>query len=128
MLATNIEAKVRETLKENSKNGWLRASQCAKLYANGNDSEETKFYRWRKQVEKGKVEGFQVLKLPDNISFIGLDSADPKILEVLSQTQKKSKDKKEHPTPGEMAIKHFQYRGTPEGGDNRYFRYMFDEE
>ena len=127
MLAANIESKVREILKTEGEGGWLRTSKCCKLYAEGNRSEETKFYRWRIKVEEGKVEGFQIVKLPNNITFIGLDSANPKVLEVLSQTKKKSMDK-EQPTPGEMAIRHFKWRGTPEGGDNRYFRNMFDEE
>ena len=90
MLSANIESKVREILKSKGNGGWLRTSECAKLYANGNDSEETKFYRWRTQVEKNKVSGFQVVKLPDNISFIGLDSADPKALESSISEDKKT--------------------------------------
>jgi len=88
MIATNIESKVKKIL-ENS-GGWLRVSECAKQFAEGNASEETRFYRWRKQVEKSKVKGFQALKLPGNISFIGLDSADPKTLETLISEDKKA--------------------------------------
>ena len=90
MLATNIESEVRRILAK-SKGGWLRVSECAKEFAKENASEETRFYRWRKKVEKGKVLGFQVVKLPGNISFIGLDSADPKTLESLIFEDKKTK-------------------------------------
>ena len=89
MLAANIETEVREILQKKGKGGWLRVSQCAKLYANGNASKETKFYRWRKQVEKGKVKGFQVVSLPGNIVFIGLDSADPHVIESFVSEDKK---------------------------------------
>jgi len=78
MLATNIETEVTEILEKKGKNRWMRTHDCAKEYANKNPSRETKFYRWSKKVEKGKVEGFQVVKLPGNISFIGLDSSDPR--------------------------------------------------
>jgi hypothetical protein len=86
MLATNIESKVEEILKKKGKGGWLRVAECAKEYGldpstgERNASRETKFYRWRKQVEKGKVEGFRILKLSGNISFIGLDSANPQLI------------------------------------------------
>jgi len=73
MLAANIK----EILEKKGKGGWLRVSECAKEYAKGDDSKETRFYRWRKQVEKGKVSGFQVLKLAGNISFIGIENANP---------------------------------------------------
>jgi len=89
MLAPNIETEVRGILRKKGKGGWLRVSQCAKLYARGNASKETKFYRWRKQVEKGKVEGFQVLPLPGNISFIGLESADPRTMKSFISEDKK---------------------------------------
>jgi len=73
MLAANIETEIRKILKGKAKAGWLRVGECAKEYARDpetggrNGSRETAFYRWRKKVEKGKVEGFQVLKLPGNI-------------------------------------------------------------
>jgi hypothetical protein len=82
MLATIIESHVKEILKTKGNSGWLRVSTCAKLFSNGNKSQETRFYRWRKQVEDGKVSGFQVLKFPNNISFIGLDTANPNILKA----------------------------------------------
>lgn len=86
MLAANIETEVREILKKKGKKGWLRVQECANEYAKEpitkkiDNSKKTKFYRWRRQVEKGKVEGFQVLKLIGNVSFIGLKSADPSII------------------------------------------------
>ena len=89
MLATNIESKVKQILETKGKSGWLRTSECAKLYADGNSSKETRFYRWRKNVEKGIVKGFQVVKLPNNITYIGLDYADPKILEAQISEDKK---------------------------------------
>jgi hypothetical protein len=89
MLATNIEQEVKEILEKKGKGGWLRVSECAKIYGKDDESRETKFYRWRKKVEKGKTANFQVLKLPGNISFIGLSSADPKVLESLISEDKK---------------------------------------
>ncbi len=92
MLVTNnasIESKVRDVLEKKGKGGWLRASECAKLFAKGDASLETKFYRWRKQVGKNKVSGFQAIKLAGNISFIGLDSADPKVIESFVSENKK---------------------------------------
>lgn len=93
MLAANIESRVKEILETKGKGGWLRTSECAKLYADGNKSEETKFYRWRRQVERGKVRGFQVVKLPNNITFIGLDSADPRILEALISEDRRQSER-----------------------------------
>lgn len=83
MLATNIETRVSEILSTKGKGGWLRAEECADEYAKDkitgeiNGTQKTKFYRWRKQVEKGKVSGFRVLKLQGNISYIGLENANP---------------------------------------------------
>ncbi len=92
MLATIIEVEVKEILESKGRAGWLRVGECAKLYARGNASKETKFYRWRKKVEKGKVKGFQVLVLPGNISFIGLESADPTtIRSIISENKGISK-------------------------------------
>jgi hypothetical protein len=91
MLATNIETEVRKILEKKGKKGWMRTHDCAKEYANNNGSRETKFYRFTKKVEKGKAPGFQVLLFPKNISFIGLDSADPKIIESLLERDKKAR-------------------------------------
>lgn len=91
MLATNIETEVRKILEKKGKKGWMRTHNCAKEYANNNGSRETKFYRFTKKVEKGKVPGFQVLLFPKNISFIGLDSADPQIIESLLEQDKKAR-------------------------------------
>jgi hypothetical protein len=72
MLAPNIEAEVRKILEKHG--GYLRTHECSKKYAKGNKSLETKFYRWTKKVEKGKVKGFRIVKLPGNLSFIMLES------------------------------------------------------
>lgn len=86
MLVANIETEVREILEKKGRSGWLRVGECAKEYGRDpitgktNKSRETKFYRWRKKVEKSQVKGFQVLNLPGNISFIGLESADPRAI------------------------------------------------
>lgn len=90
MLATNIEKEVKAILEKKERNGWLRTDECAKIYGKGNGSRETKFYRWRKLIEKGSDRNFQVIKLPNNITFIGLKSADPKILESLISKDKKN--------------------------------------
>lgn len=87
MLPSNIETEVRKILQKHD--GWLRVEQCAKEYAKGNGTKRTNFYRWRKKVEKGKVKGFQVLNFPHNVSFIGLESADPKALESFVFEDKK---------------------------------------
>lgn len=91
MLATNIETEVRKILEKKGKKGWMRTHDCAKEYANNNGSRETKFYRFTRKVEKGKVPGFQILLFPKNISFIGLDSADPQIIESLLEEDKKAR-------------------------------------
>lgn len=95
MLAANIEARVREVLKKRGKGGWLRVQECAKEFARDmitgevNKSQKTRFYRWRKKVEKGKVEGFQILKIVGNISYIGLGSSDPRALDSLLAKDKR---------------------------------------
>jgi ribosomal protein S18 len=97
MLATNIDKRVHDKLTKRGQNGWLRTKECATEYAKDdltkkvNASEMTKFYRWLKKVEKGKAEGFQVVKLPGNVSFIGLSSADPKVLDSFISEDKKVK-------------------------------------
>jgi len=87
MLPGNIETEVENILKKN--NGWMRAEACAKEYAKDNKSIRTKFYRWRKKIEKGKVKGFRIVPLPGNIVFIGLSSADPSKLESSISKNKK---------------------------------------
>jgi len=72
MLAPNIETEVRKILEKHG--GYLRTHECAKKYAKGNLSLETKFYRWVKKVEKGKVKGFRIVKLPGNLSYIMLEN------------------------------------------------------
>jgi len=95
MLApNNIENEVQEIIKKNGKGDWLRVQECATAYARDpltketNTSLETKFYRFRKTIEKGKVNTLQIVKLPGNVSFIGLKSADPKTLAVLVSEDK----------------------------------------
>jgi len=95
MLAPNIDSEVKALLEKKGKGGWLRAQECSKEYAKDpitgalNHSSQTKFYRWRKQVEKGKIPGFQIFKLPGNFSWIGLESSDPKTLESLISEDRK---------------------------------------
>lgn len=95
MLAPNIDSEVKALLEKKGRGGWLRVQECSKEYAKDpmtgavNRSLETKFYRWLRQVEKKKIPGFQNLKLPGNISFIGLESSDPKTLESLISEDKK---------------------------------------
>lgn len=89
MLVANIEKEVRKILEKEGKGGWLRVAECAKKFAKGDASKETKFYRWRKQVEKRKVPGFQTVPLPKNVVFIGLDSADPRVIESFISEDKK---------------------------------------
>jgi hypothetical protein len=93
MLATNIEKEVFKILKKKGKGGWLRVQQCANEYAKDkttgeiNASKKTKFYHWRKKVEKRKVPGFQYLPLGKS-TYIGLDNADPRaISEVKTDKQ-----------------------------------------
>jgi hypothetical protein len=86
MLSDNIEKKVREILETQGKGGWLRTNDCANLFAKGNATKKTTFYRWRRDIEKGKVKGFQIVQLPKNVSFIGLDSSSPKKLQELKET------------------------------------------
>jgi hypothetical protein len=93
MLPSNIDKEIEQILRKNK--GWLRTEQCAKQYArdqaNGeiDGTKRTQFYRWRKQVEKGKNPRFQIITFPRNISFIGLKDADPKALEALISEDKK---------------------------------------
>jgi hypothetical protein len=100
MLATNIRQRVVEIIKAKGKGGWIRVQECAKEYAEAAkinpkikenpESRMTKFYRFRKQVEKGKVEGLKVLLLAGNISFIGVSSADPQVIEKIISENKKA--------------------------------------
>lgn len=87
MLPSNIEEKVREIINKYGKGGWLRTEECAKLVSEGNNSNRTRFYRWRKKVESGDIKGFQIIKFTDNVSFIGLDSSSPKKLQELEKTR-----------------------------------------
>lgn len=63
MLAANIETEIKQIIEKKGKEGWLRVQECANEYAKDpvtkqfNGSRKTKFYRVRKQIEKGKVEG-----------------------------------------------------------------------
>jgi len=104
MLAANIsciEDRVRAIIEKKGKAGWLRVNECSKFYAEEpitraiNETERTNFFRWHKKVEKGKIDGFQVLKLPGNISFIGLKSADPNAIEsFISEDKRMSRSAK----------------------------------
>jgi len=96
MLPSNIEQQVSKILQRN--NGWIRKEQCAKQYARDSltgkidGTKRTRFYRWAKQIEKGKVKDFQIIKFPGNISYIGFKSSDPKVLDSLISENKKLAD------------------------------------
>ena len=101
MLPSNNEFEIKRIIEENGKDGWLRTEECATKFAKDpttqkyNHSRRTKFYRIRKQIEKGKVEGLKVLLLAGNISYIGLSSADPKVIgDYVSEDKKASRNVK----------------------------------
>jgi hypothetical protein len=91
MLAANIEKRTKEIIKSKGKDGWIRVQKCANEFAKDvennprikdtAESRKTKFYRFRKKIKNGRVEGLKVLSLPGNISYIGLSSADPRVIE-----------------------------------------------
>ena len=95
MIPGNIESEIKQIIKTKGKDGWLRMQECAKEFAKDprtkkhNSSRRTEFYRLRKQIGKGRVEGLKVLLLPGNVSYIGLSSADPKFVEKLISEDKK---------------------------------------
>jgi hypothetical protein len=96
MLAANKEHEIKLIIEKYGKGGWLRVQECAKEYAKDpktkvfNESRKTDFYRIRKRIEKGKVEGLKVVLLPGNKSFIGLNSADPSVIEGFISEDKKT--------------------------------------
>ena len=96
MLSGNNELEIKQIIENKGKDGWLRVQECAKEFAKDpttkrfNNSRRTKFYRIRKQIEKGRVEGLKVLLLPGNVSYIGLSSADPEAIERLISKDKKT--------------------------------------
>jgi len=98
MLPSNIESEVKNILVKNGKSGWLRTGKCEEEYLKLFQSQSEKntahvrFYRFTKDIQKKKHEGFQVLKFPGNISYIGLEAANPTILKELEE--KPSIDKK----------------------------------
>lgn len=81
-----ISVEVKGVLEKKGKEGWLRVGECEKEYVartplgENKGTRRTEFFRWRKQIGN-KVKGFQVVELPKNIVFIGLDSANPHIIE-----------------------------------------------
>jgi hypothetical protein len=83
----SIEDEVRSIIEKKGVEGWMRVGQCAREYEvlrEGNyNTRKTRFYRWRTQVEKGKVGNFQILKFPNNLSFIGHSNSNPKKLASL---------------------------------------------
>lgn len=94
MLPDNIESKVKNIIALKGDHGWIRSQECALAYAKDatgkiNPSEKVKFYRWRKQVEKGKVDGFQAKTLAGNIAYVGLSSADPRVLDPSASGDKR---------------------------------------
>ena len=96
-----MEEQVKGIIERKGEAGWLRTQECANEYADlavgkpwikeTRESRKTKFYRWYRKVKNKKVEGFQVLMLPGNISFIGLDGANPETIETLISGDKRTK-------------------------------------
>lgn len=86
----SIEGEVKKIIEEKGKGGWIRVQECVKEYAKKppqkegeaeiDGSKRIKFYRWRTKVEEKEVKGFQYLPLGKNISYIGLDSANPQAI------------------------------------------------
>lgn len=97
MLAANMdepEQKIKQIIEKYGEKGWVRTQVCADKYAKDfagkiNKSEKTKFYRFCRQIGKGKVDGLRIQKLPCNISFIGLRSADPEFIKDFISKNKK---------------------------------------
>lgn len=100
MLPSNIESEIKEILEKKGKAGWLRMRECEKEYLKlkGKPRKDegtvkqsgerqgtlhVRFYRWTTKVEQKKVEGFQILKFPNNMSYIGLATADPSSLDSM---------------------------------------------
>lgn len=87
MIPSNINDEMRGILERKGKGGWLRVSEAEEAYVELTPVDENKgtrrttYYRWRKTVEKGRAKGFQYVPLPKNRAYIGLDSADPRIVE-----------------------------------------------
>jgi hypothetical protein len=68
---------------------WLRLEECAKKYSKGNSRKKASFQRWRTKIEKDKIKDFRIIKLPGDVSFIGLGNSDPKqLLSVISEDPK----------------------------------------
>ena len=90
----NIEDQVRTIIGKKGADGWIRVSKCEKEYEKSSIDENsgtvrTKFYRWLARVEKRKVPEFQIIKFPNNLSYIGLTSSNPKKLDYLVVNDKK---------------------------------------
>jgi hypothetical protein len=90
----SIEDQVRSIIEKKGSDGWIRVSKCEKEYEKSSQDENsgtvrTRFYRWFAKVEKRKVPEFQVIKFPNNLSYIGLTSSNPKKLDFLVANDKK---------------------------------------
>jgi hypothetical protein len=99
MLLSNNESEIKKIIEDKGKDGWLRTEHCAKEFAKDpktkkyNHSRRTKFYRICRRIKDQKVEGLKVLLLAGNISYIGLSSADPKIIgDYVSSNKKASRN------------------------------------
>jgi hypothetical protein len=89
----NIESQVRLIIEKKGINGWIRVAQCEKEYEKSNPNQNpgtirTRFYRWIVKVEKRKAPGFQLIKFPDNLSYLGLSNSNPKKLDQLAANDK----------------------------------------
>jgi len=85
---SNIEGQIRYIVEKKGVDGWIRVSKCEKEYVNSSTDENsgtrrTRFYRWLLKVERKKVPDFQVIKFPNNLSYIGLANSSPKKLNAI---------------------------------------------
>ncbi len=91
--SSNIEDQVHDIIEKKGIEGWIRVSKCEKEYVTSNPDENlgtrrTRFYRWLIKVERKKLQGFQIMKFPNNLSYIGLANSSPKKLDSLIANDK----------------------------------------
>lgn len=94
----NIENQVQLIIEKKGADGWIRVSKCEKEYVNSNPDENsgtrrTRFYRWLIKVERKKAPNFQIIKFPNNLSYIGLANSSPKKLDSLVANDKRTAQK-----------------------------------
>lgn len=96
--SSNIEDQIRSIIEKKGAEGWIRVSKCEKEYLNSNHDENsgtrrTRFYRWLIKIERKKAPDFQIMKFPNNLSYIGLANSNPKSLDSLVANDKKAAQK-----------------------------------